>query len=190
MAHKLNLSKAIQAIAVLLHSDRCNRMSYLRLLKLLYIADRESLAKTGRSITGDRVVAMKHGPVLSEVYYLVESNHQDAGKWGEFLQKDGYQLELIRDPGTGDLSPYELRKLREIAERYKNCDEWDVVKVTHDFPEWVRNRPDEARGVNVCDIPMGDVLAAVGHADNAADIQREVDDEVREDALLDRLFGR
>jgi hypothetical protein len=30
-------------------------MSYLRLLKLLYIAEREWLAATGEAITGDRV---------------------------------------------------------------------------------------------------------------------------------------
>jgi hypothetical protein len=35
--------------------------------KLLYLADRESLKKTGRPITGDRVVAMEHGPVLRSV---------------------------------------------------------------------------------------------------------------------------
>lgn len=39
-------------------------MSYLRMLKLLYLADRESLKETGHTITGDRVVAMEHGPVL------------------------------------------------------------------------------------------------------------------------------
>lgn len=98
MPNKLDVRKTIQIIAVLLHSDRCNRMSYLRLLKLLYIAYRESLAETGRSMTNDRVVAMKHGPVLSEVYYLVESKHPANDQWGEFLRKDAYVLRAGRRP--------------------------------------------------------------------------------------------
>jgi len=124
MPHKLDVHKTVQAVAVLLHSDRCDRMSYLRLLKLLYIADRESLAETGRSMTGDRVLAMKHGPVLSEVYNLVDATPAESPAWSEFLRKDGYHLELVRDPGTSELPRYDLRKLREIAARYKDCDEW------------------------------------------------------------------
>lgn len=115
MAHKLDVRKTVQAVAVLLHSDRCDRMSYLRLLKLLYIADRESLAETGRSMTGDRVLAMRHGPVLSEVYNLVGAPPCDAGGWSEYLRKDGYQLELVRDLGTPELSRYDLGKLGEVA---------------------------------------------------------------------------
>jgi len=37
-------------------------MSYLRLLKLLYIAERESWRQTEHGMFGDKVVAMKHGP--------------------------------------------------------------------------------------------------------------------------------
>src|SRR6516165_1045948 len=99
MPSKLDVLKTIQAIAVLLHSDRCDRMSYLRLLKLLYIADRESLAETGRSMSGDSIVAMKHGPVLRNVYNLVRSDHPQAPGWGNFLRRDGYHLELVSNPG-------------------------------------------------------------------------------------------
>src|ERR1700692_2783749 len=99
MPRKLDVRKTVQAVAVLLHSDRCDRMSYLRLLKLLYIADRESLAETGRSMTGARFLAMPPGPVLSEVYNLVAAAPRDAAGWSEFLRKDGYQLELFHDPG-------------------------------------------------------------------------------------------
>ena len=60
MAFHFNLDKTMQAIAALLHFHGTKEMSYLRLLKILYIADRESLKETGRPITGDHVVAMEH----------------------------------------------------------------------------------------------------------------------------------
>ena len=64
MNFRFNFERALQASAYLLRLDG-KRMGYLRLLKLLYIADREWLAETGESITGDRAYAMKYGPVLS-----------------------------------------------------------------------------------------------------------------------------
>ena len=62
--------KIVQAAAVLL-KEEAGQMTRLRLLKLLYIADRESLAETLRPISGDDVVAMDHGPVLSSTYKLI-----------------------------------------------------------------------------------------------------------------------
>ncbi len=54
----------MQAGAYLLRLDH-RKLSYLRLLKLLYLADREWLAHNGESITGDQVFAIKHGPVAA-----------------------------------------------------------------------------------------------------------------------------
>ncbi len=51
MNFPLKVLKTIQAIGVLLRSDGVKRMNYMRLLKLLYMADRESLCETGRPIT-------------------------------------------------------------------------------------------------------------------------------------------
>src|SRR5271155_4089348 len=67
----LKVLKTIQAIGVLLRADGVKRMNYMRLLKLLYMADRESLRETGRPITGGPVTAMERGPVLEEVYDLI-----------------------------------------------------------------------------------------------------------------------
>ena len=44
--------------------DSVDAMSYMRLLKLLYLAERKSLAETGRPILGDRTIAMQQGPVM------------------------------------------------------------------------------------------------------------------------------
>ena len=71
MQLRFNFEKSLQAAGVLLQLEE-GRMPYLRLLKLLYIADRELLAESAASLTGDRAYAMKHGPVLSHVYSLIK----------------------------------------------------------------------------------------------------------------------
>src|ERR1035441_6261599 len=100
--------KAVQAAAVLLKEEN-GTMSRLRLLKLLYIADRESIAETLRSITGDDVMAMDHGPVLSKTYRLIK---REAGAenviWDKYIAQDGDRNHaLVADPGDGRLSEYE-----------------------------------------------------------------------------------
>jgi uncharacterized phage-associated protein len=63
-------SKATEAAAFLLsRSDQT--MNYMKLIKLLYLADREALIRWGRPISTDRYVSMKHGPVLSNVLNLI-----------------------------------------------------------------------------------------------------------------------
>ena len=56
MHFHFDFDKTLQAAGVLLDADD-KRMEYMRLLKLLYVTDRESLAETGRTLTGDRAVA-------------------------------------------------------------------------------------------------------------------------------------
>jgi hypothetical protein len=58
---KFNERKAVQAAGRLILQN--GEMNYMALIKLLYLIDRESLLRFGRSITGDKVVAMKQGPV-------------------------------------------------------------------------------------------------------------------------------
>src|SRR5947208_1621904 len=95
-----HFDKALQAAGVLLDADG-GRMEYIRLLKLLYIADRELLGATGRTLTGDRAYALDHGPVLSRVYDTIKGQTADAGRWSQFVHKDGYKVVLTADPGRG-----------------------------------------------------------------------------------------
>ena len=57
MNKHFDVQKTIQAAAELLRFER-NRMSYLRLLKFLCIADRDSIRESGMPILGSRAVAM------------------------------------------------------------------------------------------------------------------------------------
>jgi uncharacterized phage-associated protein len=67
-----NEAKATQAAARLLKL-RGGSMSYIKLMKLLYLADREALIRWGRPITTDRYVSMDNGPVLSRIYNLIRN---------------------------------------------------------------------------------------------------------------------
>lgn len=153
-----HLLKVAQASAVLLKTEPAQRMSRLRLLKLLYIADREALVERSRPITGDQVVAMDHGPVLSHIYDLIKGSNATP-HWDQWIHSTGRDVELGVDPGEGKLTTYEIAKLRDVAERFKEQDDWTVAEYTHQFPEWMKNQP--ARGSSR-QIPLDDLLEATG----------------------------
>jgi uncharacterized phage-associated protein len=180
MKFRFNFEKTLQASAVLLRRDG-KRMSRLRLLKLLYIADRELLAVKARTITGDRVVAMKYGPVLSQTYDLIKGLEARAGEWDEFIHSEGHAIELRRDPGLDDLSRAEIAKLQEIADRYRDVDDEDLSLLTRDFPEW-KNHP-VTSGAEP--IPWEEVLAA----QNKGDILEIAESNAATSRSLDELFG-
>ena len=134
--------KAAQAAAQLLvlHGGS---MPYIKLIKLLYIADRESLIKTGWPITGDRMVAMKHGPVLSETLDLIRctGEHPFGGSvWQEYVTSCArHDVRLGMDPpDKSELSPFEVNLLAAVNEQYGHIDKWTLRDHTHTpaFPEW------------------------------------------------------
>ena len=134
--------KVAQASAVLLKTEPGRRMSRLRLLKLLYVADRESLAERARPITGDRVCAMDHGPVLSQIYDLIKGKDYLAPRWERYFRRIGKRdVRLIQDPGVGKLSRHEIGKLQDVSRRLEEYDDWAVAEYTHTFEEWKKNRP-------------------------------------------------
>ena len=86
-----------EAAGVLLDADD-NRMEYMRLLELLYITDRELLAETGRTLTGDRALATKNGPVLARVYDTIRGQTHQSDRWSVFVHLDGYKITLRQKP--------------------------------------------------------------------------------------------
>jgi uncharacterized phage-associated protein len=167
MFFPLKVEKTIQATGVVFRSDGVRRMNSMRLLKLLYIADREALKETGRPITGGPVVAMERGPVLSEVHDLIRGQHTNMPLWDRFFRKDRYDLEMVEDPDVRKLSRYEIEKLQEIAARHAQEDEWDLSRLTHTFDEWNKNKPNDG---SCPSISLEDILTAVGLARSAPEI--------------------
>lgn len=173
MAARLDIPKVVQAGAIILQTDRHGRMPYIRLLKLLYLVDRESLQERGWPVTGDRVVAMQHGPVLSGTYDLIKGEHIRTQEWARFIRTDGFHAEMITFPGTGELSRWEIAKIHEVVARHSLVDDWALIEHLHEeLPEWRQHQP-EGTGSNP--IPLGDILRAVGRGEDAEQIQADLD---------------
>jgi uncharacterized phage-associated protein len=172
MLRPFSTEKTAQAAAVLLKAANGNRMRHIRLLKLLYLADRESIRDTGFPITGDDAYAMMHGPVLSKTYDLIKGKGADAAVWTQWIRKVGrWDVQLAADPGWRKLSRYEMRKLGEVAKRYAGAGDWEIVDRLHEeLPEWrsAYRHDDSSHRISEADI-----LAAVGRGDQVQDVLAE-----------------
>ena len=168
MIFRFSEQKSIELAAIFLKL-RGGEMKHLKLIKLMYLADREALRRWGRPITGDRYVSMKLGPVLSNVLNLINGEPRPGeapDHWGDFIQESApFTVKLVKEPTWGVLSDAEADLAAEIFGEFGARNRWDLVDLTHQFPEY--REPDEDH--RQWPIRYLDVLRAVGKSEKEAE---------------------
>ena len=135
-------SEAVVAqMAAYLLKKRGGRMAYIKLLKLLYLAERKAVAKWGEPISGDQFVSMPHGPVLSQTYELIKSQPEpeQISPWHQLIKDEtNYEVSLSTDIEEFDgLSKAELRILDEVYAEFGHMGRFEIRDYTHEYcPEW------------------------------------------------------
>lgn len=177
MRFRFNDQKTTQAAAHLLKLHG-GTMDYIKLIKLLYLTDRQMLLDHGIPLTGDTMLSMRHGPVLSRVLDFINNgeNHQKS-LWFKIIAPPAEYAVSLRPefqdaPPVDELSEYELQLLREIHEQYGSIDKWKLVDLLHDqLPEW------RDPGHSVLPISPADILRAEDRSDEQiADVKRTAED--------------
>ena len=128
--------RAAQAASILL--DRAGgSMEYIKLIKLLYLADRAALIETGSPITGDHYVSMKHGPVPSKVLNLIKQPMpREDSIWHQYVQRQHFDAVLVDTAACDQLAEYDADLLNSVFDSYGSWRSWAVVDHTHSLPEW------------------------------------------------------
>jgi uncharacterized phage-associated protein len=132
--------KATQAAARLLRL-RGGKMSHLKLIKLLYMVEREALLRFGRPITNDALVSMPYGPVVSATLDRINSPelYEADGYWSKYITPKCDNEVSLRDNDdvpNGLLSTADEALIDEVFRKFGHLDRWTIVKLTHDLPEW------------------------------------------------------
>jgi uncharacterized phage-associated protein len=114
-------------------------MSYMKLIKLLYLADRQSLISHGRTITTGRHVSMPKGPVVSQILDLATEDDPPSGPtfWRKHISPpENFEVTLVEFPGDGELSRAEEAIIDGVFAEHGKKRRWDLVDFTHGLPEW------------------------------------------------------
>ncbi len=139
MVLRFNERRATEAGARFLKL-RGGRMSYLKLIKLLYFLDREALLRWGRPVTTDRYVSMDNGPVVSRIYDLIREEPAPGTDpiWRHYISApQDWDVVLLAEPEPSELSRAEEALIDEIYAKHGRMNRWDLVRLSHELPEWL-----------------------------------------------------
>lgn len=157
-------------------------MSHLKLMKLLYIAEREALLRLGRPIIFDSCVSMDHGPVLSQTLNLMHGESKSDGHWEKAISMPANnEVSLIEDPGDDKLSEAEDQLIREVFYQHGEKTRWELRNFTHDLAEW-----QNPKGSSI-QIDYKDILRTSGKTENEIEAILE---DIESLAMMDLYFRR
>ena len=166
--------KAAQ-VAAFFAKKEGDRIPVLKLMKLIYLSDREHMGRFGYPILFDRLVSMPHGPVDSITLNLIDGNIQ-SDSWDNLIgDKADYSVGLqkeIVEADLDELSDAEVVSLEAVWANFGGMDKWTIRDWTHDnCPEW-----EDPHG-SANPIPYERVLKFLGHKD-ASELAQDLDLEI------------
>lgn len=117
-------------------------MNTLKLMKLMYLADRDYLLKYGSLLTGDAYASLPHGPVLSQT--LNAARLGISHDWNNMIEDvGGYSVGLKNPDLSVDdldcLSKASTEILDSVYDRYGHLNAFEIRDLTHTkelCPEW------------------------------------------------------
>jgi uncharacterized phage-associated protein len=166
---EFNENKTINAVLYIV--AKLKRKDFHKIFKILYFSDREHLSEYGRTITGDRYIAMSDGPVPSNLYDIFKSVRgdgyfKDTGKFGVYFAVIGNDLiKAHQEPDLKKLSKTDISCIEHSLQLYGDMS-WDEVREkSHDYA-W--------RSVAInCPIAFEDIIREAGGDDEYVEYIRE-----------------
>lgn len=180
-------AKVAQTVAFFA-SKQGGTINILKLMKLLYLSDRESMRLYDAPITYDNFVSMNNGPVLSRTYDLINGtslNAEGAAQWEAWINgRDQYDIRVtraIKEDELDQLSDADIAVMNSVWQRFGQYDQWWLSKFTHRFcKEW--QHPDNS-SIPIADV---DVFLALGKSESIA---RDLAEDIQNEKELDKLFA-
>lgn len=168
------------------------RMEILKLIKLMYFAERESFRRYGESMTGDIYFSLDHGPILSKtldhINNLVDS---EPGGWESWIQdREDHFVSLKRagDPteNLDLLSDADLEVLDVTWKQFGGYTAGQLRTKSHEIcEEW--EDPNGSR----LPISIFRILKCVGYSDPEVikELMERIDSQRAMESFLDRRAG-
>jgi uncharacterized phage-associated protein len=185
---KFSEKKAAQVAAFFLYRAK-GELEILKLMKLMYLAERTSYQKFGEPLIGDKLVSMDNGPVLSITLNHMNrflASEQDG--WENWItDRKDYFLGLkreVKDPKEDllQLSDAELEMLESVWQQYGHLGSFQLAELTHKIcPEW-----EDPHGSSL-PITRSRLLRSLGFDPEAA---KDLEDRIEANRRIDLAFQK
>ena len=138
MSEQLAAQMAVAFIA------KANRpVARLKLLKLMYLAEREAMRRFLRPIIGDHIFAMREGMALSNTARLARGKGEAVGEWNQHIVRKAQGLGLRKGVSAQRLdclSEDDLGVIQWVWDRYGDKSQDELIQVVHHkLPEWIEH---------------------------------------------------
>jgi len=179
--------KAAQIAAFLVFSAG-GQTEILKLIKLMYFAERESFTRYGEPMTGDSFYSLDHGPILSRTLDHV-NNLTDSvpGGWESWIKDREDHLVSLQDDGDPTdkltlLSDADLEILTDIWASYGKYTASQLRNLSHEIcEEW--EDPNGSR----LPISYSRLLKCVGYKDH--NTVKELLDRIKSQSMVDLFLN-
>ncbi len=174
-----NLDKTTEVACQFLKREG-GTINIMKLVKLVYLLDRLSVARRGIPVVGGTYFSLPNGPVTSELLDLINSGRIGDEKdchWEDFISaRKDHDIGLIKEAPTDHLSPSELDLIAEIYREHGARNQWQLRDWCHEHcEEWTPLEEGRDR------ITLERIARALGKSDQQ--VQR-LTEEARESNLL------
>jgi uncharacterized phage-associated protein len=145
----VNTKSVVQTICYILQNT--GPIDKLKIVKMVYFADKLHLQLYGRTITGDSYCVMKNGPVGSttldvlneNLEYLDENDIEYSKGYLRKLSSDSKFYEASNAQNELDyLAKSDKKVLDQIIQKFSKIDSLELVEITHKYPEWKQYEED------------------------------------------------
>lgn len=175
LRYTFDVEKLVQAIAYF-SSRGVKGLDKLKIVKLLYLADKKHLLEVGRPILGDFYACMPYGPVPSQSFNIIrdvidadpEMRPVAEERFDEYLSIDTsrhhHALVVKKEPDTDIFSASEVAALEATASQYGRYTGSELINITHEDPIWTIPKSQQQR-VRSTEIPFELFFEVNGAAD-------------------------
>lgn len=181
-------ARKVAQMSAIFAKKQGGNINILKLIKLLYLSDRESLAQHGMPISYDNPMSMDYGPMLSQTLDLINGfkGESDTAKWDEWInnRKDSNVsvARLFEREDLDELSDFDLEAIESTWHKFGKLDQWELVEYTHKYcPEW--KDPKGSR----YPIKDSEILIALGIPESEA---IGLSEDIQEQRYLNRMLSR
>ena len=185
VSFRFDVTKATEVAGQFLKREG-GAMNIMKLVKLVYLLDRASVAKRGVPVVGGAYFSLPNGPITSEFLDLVNSGSlwglQDC-RWEEFISgRQNHDVELIKDTGREHLADSEMELIEAVYAEHGTKSQWELRDWCHErCEEWTPLEEGRER------ISLERIARAVGKTDEQIARLKE---EAAELNFLSAAFGR
>ncbi len=159
--NSFNYEKVLQAVAYLQKINPDNT-GYLKIVKLIYLADRYHLRYYGCTFTNDKFVAMRNGPAGSNTANVVGLNldfldTHEIEEIEKVLKRDNNTIQVTLEQNDL-LSKSAIKALEFANSNFGNISLGDLIELAHEYPEWKRHflffkkHPESKQDINIVDM--------------------------------------